>query len=308
MLKPNKLVNSNFLSCLDVSVEEVLNILNLAQNFKNKTLNIKFKDKVLGLIFDKSSTRTRVSFQVAMSRLGGTTIDLNPNTSQIGRGEPIKDTARVLSRYCDALAIRTFKQSDLEEYANWSSKPVINALTDLEHPCQALADFMTIKEEFIDFTKVVLTFVGDGNNVANSLILCGALLDVEVRIACPKGYEPNPLILKKANEIYVNKNLLKVTNDPYSAVSGANVLYTDVWSSMGEESLQDKKDNDFTGFTINSDLVSKAEDNAIILHCLPAYRSKEITDEVIDSESSRIFEQAENRMHVQQALLSCLLS
>ena len=308
MLKPNKLVNSNFLSCLDVSVEEVLNILNLAQNFKNKTLNIKFKDKVLGLIFDKSSTRTRVSFQVAMSRLGGTTIDLNPNTSQIGRGEPIKDTARVLSRYCDALAIRTFKQSDLEEYANWSSKPVINALTDLEHPCQALADFLTIKEEFIDLSKVVLTFIGDGNNVANSLILCGALLDVEVRIACPKGYEPNPLILKKANEIYVNKNLLKVTNDPYSAVSGANVLYTDVWSSMGEESLQDKKDNDFSGFTINSDLVSKADKDAIILHCLPAYRSKEITDEVIDSKSSRIFEQAENRMHVQQALLSCLLS
>ena len=308
MLKPNKLVNSNFLSCLDVSAEEVINILNLAQNFKNKTLNIEFKDKVLGLIFDKSSTRTRVSFQVAMSRLGGTTIDLNPNTSQIGRGEPIKDTARVLSRYCDALAIRTFKQADLEEYANWSSKPVINALTDLEHPCQALADFMTIKEEFIDFRKVVLTFIGDGNNVANSLILCGALLDVEVRIACPKGYEPNPLILKKANEIYVNKNLLKVTNDPYSAVSGANVLYTDVWSSMGEESLQVKKDNDFAGFTINSDLVSKADKDAIILHCLPAYRSKEITDEVIDSKSSRIFEQAENRMHVQQALLSCLLS
>ena len=308
MLKPNKLVNSNFLSCLDVSAEEIFHILDLAQNFKNKTLNIEFKNKVLGLIFDKSSTRTRVSFQVAMSRLGGTTIDLNPNTSQIGRGEPIKDTSRVLSRYCDALAIRTFKQSDLEEYANWSSKPVINALTDLEHPCQALADFMTIKEEFIDFSKVVLTFIGDGNNVANSLILCGALLDVEVRIACPKGYEPNSLVLKKANEIYKNKNLLKVTNDPYFAVSGANVLYTDVWSSMGEESLKDKKDNDFNGFTINSDLVSKADKNAIILHCLPAYRSKEITDEVIDSKSSRIFEQAENRMHVQQALLSCLLS
>ena len=308
MLKPNNLVNSNFLSCLDVSAEEIFHILDLAKSFKNKTLNIEFKDKVLGLIFDKSSTRTRVSFQVAMSRLGGTTIDLNPNTSQIGRGEPIKDTSRVLSRYCDALAIRTFNQSDLEEYANWSSKPVINALTDLEHPCQALADFMTIKEEFIDFSKVVLTFIGDGNNVANSLILCGALLDVEVRIACPKGYEPNSLVLKKANEIYKNKNLLKVTNDPYFAVSGANVLYTDVWSSMGEESLKDKKDNDFIGFTINSDLVSKAEKNAIILHCLPAYRSKEITDEVIDSKSSRIFEQAENRMHVQQALLSCLLS
>jgi ornithine carbamoyltransferase len=308
MLKPNKLVNSNFLSCLDVSAEEILNILNIAQKFKNKTLNIEFKDKVLGLIFDKSSTRTRVSFQVAMSRLGGTTIDLNPNTSQIGRGEPIKDTARVLSRYCDVLAIRTFKQSDLEEYAYWSAKPVINALTDLEHPCQALADFMTIKEEFIDFGKVVLSFIGDGNNVANSLILCGALLNVEVRIACPKGYEPNSLILKKANEIYENKNLLKVTNDPYYAVSGANVLYTDVWSSMGEESFKHEKDNDFTGFTINSDLVSKADKDAIILHCLPAYRSKEITDEVIDSKSSRIFEQAENRMHVQQALLSCLLS
>ena len=308
MIKPIKLAQKNFLSSLDMSTGELLHIIELARNFKNKALNIEYNDKVLGLIFDKSSTRTRVSFQVAMSRLGGTTIDLNPTTSQIGRGEPIKDTARVLSRYCDVLAIRTFKQSDLEEYAKWSCKPVINALTDLEHPCQALADFMTIREEFIDFSKIVLTFIGDGNNVANSLILCGALLDVEVRIACPKGYEPNPLIIKKANEIYENKNLLKVTNDPYFAVSGANVLYTDVWSSMGEESLKEKKDNDFNGFTINSDLVSKADKNAIILHCLPAYRSKEITDEVIESKNSRIFDQAENRMHVQQALLSCLLS
>ena len=165
----------------------------MQKNFKNKNLNIELKNKVLGLIFDKSSTRTRVSFQVAMSRLGGTTIDLNPTTSQIGRGEPIKDTARVLSRYCDVIAIRTFNHSDLEEYAKWSSKPVINALTDLEHPCQALADFLTINEEFLDFKDVVLTFIGDGNNVANSLILCGALLGVEVRIACPKGYEPNSL-------------------------------------------------------------------------------------------------------------------
>ncbi len=308
MPKSKKLVNQNFLSSLDISTKEVLHIFDLAKSFKDKDLRIDLKDKVLGLIFDKSSTRTRVSFQVAMSRLGGTTIDLNPTTSQIGRGEPIKDTARVLSRYCDALAIRTFKQSDLEEYAKWSSKPVINALTDLEHPCQALADFMTIKEEFVDFSKVVLTFIGDGNNVANSLILCGALLDVEVRIACPKGYEPNPLIIKKANEIYENKNFLKVTNDPYFAVSGANVLYTDVWSSMGEESLKEEKDNDFNGFTINSDLVSKADKNAIILHCLPAYRSKEITDEVFECKNSRIFEQAENRLHVQQALLALLLA
>ena len=308
MLKPRKFANKNFLSSLDMTTEEVLHILDLAKNFKNKELNIKFKDKVLGLIFDKSSTRTRVSFQVAMSRIGGTTIDLNPITSQIGRGEPIKDTARVLSRYCDVLAIRTFDHSNLEEYAKWSTKPVINALTDLEHPCQALADFMTIKEEFNDFENIVLTFIGDGNNVANSLVLCGALLGVEVRIVCPKGYEPSSLVIQKAYEIYKKKNLLKITNDIDDAVSGANVLYTDVWSSMGEENKKDEKDKDFYGFSINSDLVKKADKDAIILHCLPAYRSKEITDEVIESKKNRIFEQAENRMHAQQALLSCILS
>ncbi len=307
MLNPIKLASKNFLSSLDTTLEEFLHILELAKNFKNKDLNIKLKEKVLGLIFDKSSTRTRVSFQVAMSRLGGTTVDLNPTTSQIGRGEPIRDTARVLSRYCDVLAIRTFKQTDLEEYAKWSSKPVINALTDLEHPCQALADFMTIKEEFLDFNDVVLTFIGDGNNVANSLILCGALLGVEVRIACPKGYEPNSLLIDKAYEIYKNKNLLKITNDPHSAVLGANVLYTDVWSSMGEENQKDEKEKVFNGFTIDSDLVAKADKDAIILHCLPAYRSKEITDEIFESQKSRIFDQAENRLHAQQALLSCLL-
>ena len=308
MLKPIKLANKNFLSSFDISSEEFFHILDIAKNFKNNDLNIEFKDKVLGLIFDKSSTRTRVSFQVAMSRLGGTTVDLNPNTSQIGRGEPIKDTARVLSRYCDVLAIRTFKQSDIEEYAKWSSKPVINALTDLEHPCQALADYMTIKEEFVDYKNVVLTFIGDGNNVANSLILCAALLGVEIRIACPKGYEPNSWVINKAYEIYKNKNLLKITNNPHKAVEGANVLYTDVWSSMGEEEQKEEKDKYFNGFTIDSDLVSKADKDAIILHCLPAYRNREITDDVIESKNSRIFEQAENRMHVQQALLSCLLS
>jgi len=307
MLKPIKLANKNFLSSLDISSEEFFHILEIAKNFKNKDLNIKLKDKVLGLIFDKSSTRTRVSFQVAMTRLGGTTIDLNPTTSQIGRGEPIRDTSRVLSRYCDVIAIRTFDHSDLEEYAKWSSKPVINAITDLEHPCQALADFLTIKEEFLDLKDVVLTFIGDGNNVANSLILCGALLGVEVRIACPKGYEPNSLLIDKALEIYKNKNLLKITNDPNTAVLGANVLYTDVWSSMGEENQKEKKDKFFNGFTIDNNLLIKAEKDAIILHCLPAYRSKEITDEVFESKNSRIFDQAENRLHAQQALLSCLL-
>ncbi len=308
MLRPIKLANNKFLSCLDISTEELVHILELAKNLKNKNLNIEYKNKVLGLIFDKSSTRTRVSFQVAMSRLGGTTIDLNPTTSQIGRGEPIKDTARVLSRYCDLIAIRTFNHSDLEEYAKWSTKPVINALTDLEHPCQSLADFLTIKEEFDDFRNVVLTFIGDGNNVAHSLILCGALLGIEVRIACPDKYLPNPSVIKKAREIYKNDSLLKITHDPYTAVNGANVLYTDVWSSMGEENQKDEKDKDFAGFSIDSNLLKKANKGAIVLHCLPAYRNKEITNEVIDCENSRIFEQAENRLHVQQALLSCLLS
>ncbi len=308
MLKPTKLAKENYLSSLDMSSEEIINILELAKKFKNEDLSLSYKNKVLGLIFDKSSTRTRVSFQVAMSRLGGTTIDLNPQLSQIGRGEPIKDTARVLSRYCDLIAIRTFDHSDLEEYAKWSTKPVINALTDLEHPCQALADFLTIHEEFHDFKDVILTFIGDGNNVANSLILCGALLGVEVRIACPKGYEPDSLVIKKAYEIYKNKDLLKISNDPITAVQGANVLYTDVWSSMGEENQKEEKDKDFIGFSIDNNLVKNADKNAIILHCLPAYRDKEITDEVIESKRSKIFEQAENRLHAQQALLSCLLS
>ena len=308
MLKPNKIANKNFLSSLDISTEEFFHILDIAKSFKNRKINVDVNNKVLGLIFDKSSTRTRVSFQVAMSRLGGTTIDLNPATSQIGRGEPIKDTARVLSRYCDVIAIRTFDHSDLEEYAKWSTKPVINALTDLEHPCQALADFLTIQEEFLDFKNVVLTFIGDGNNVANSLILSGALLGIELRIACPEGYEPNRSVVNKANAINGNKNLLKITNDPYKAALGANVLYTDVWSSMGEENQKEEKDKVFNSFTINSHLVDNADKDAIILHCLPAYRSKEITDEVFESAKSRIFQQAENRMHVQQALLSCLLS
>ena len=289
-----------------MSTEEINHIIELAKNFKNNYLNIDYKNKVLGLIFDKSSTRTRVSFQVAMSRLGGTTIDLNPTTSQIGRGEPIKDTARVLSRYCDVVAIRTFNHSDLEEYAKWSTKPVINALTDLEHPCQVLADFLTIKEEFIDFKNVILTFIGDGNNVANSLILCGALLGVEVRVACPRGYEPNSILIERARKIYKNDNLLKIMHDPDSAVRGANVLYTDVWSSMGEESKKEEKDKDFNGFTIDNDLVNKANKDAIILHCLPAYRNKEIIDAVIESDKSRIFDQAENRLYAQQALLACM--
>tara|TARA_B100000963_G_C22623669_1_gene671240 strand:- start:672 stop:1595 length:924 start_codon:yes stop_codon:yes gene_type:complete len=306
MFKPQKLGSNNFLSSLDLTKEEILYIFNCANQFKNHSLEINLNNKVLGLIFNKASTRTRVSFQVAMSRLGGTSIDLNPNTSQIGRGEPIKDTARVLSRYCDVLAIRTFNHSDLEEYAKWSDKPIINALTDLEHPCQALADYLTVKEVFGKLEGLVLTFVGDGNNVANSLILCGLLLGVEVRIACPNGFEPNPEIIKKVKELD-NFSNLKIINDPIKAVSGSNILYTDVWSSMGEEKDKIFKDKNFKGFTIDKNLLEAADPESIVLHCLPAYRGKEITEEVIESKSSKVFDQAENRLHVQQALLYSLL-
>ena len=306
-MRPLKLTKKNFLSISDLTKLELNSLIDLAIDLKNNEIKIAFENKILGLIFDKASTRTRVSFQAAMSRMKGVTIDLNPNTSQIGRGEPIKDTSRVLSRYCDALAIRTFKQSDLEEYAKWSSVPVINALTDLEHPCQVLADFMTIKEEFGDFSNVALTYVGDGNNVANSLILCSAILGLEVKIACPEGYEPNSIVLSKARKIYKNE-FLKITNNPSEAVNGANVIYTDVWSSMGEENYKDDKDKNFQGFTVDNMLLDLADEKAIVLHCLPAYRGKEITDEIIDSKYSRIFDQAENRLHAQQALLSCLLS
>ncbi len=307
MVKIKKLNNKKFLSCLDLSREEIIRILDLANDFKNNNLRVKLEDKVLGLIFDKASTRTRVSFQVAMSRLGGSTIDLSPSTSQINRGEPIKDTARVLSRYCDALAIRTFKQEHLEEYSNWSTIPIINALTDLEHPCQVLADFLTIKEEFGRIDNLVLTFIGDGNNVANSLILCGSILGVHIKIACPKGFEPNPKLLSKAKLIADNEKMIEITNEPKDAVKDAHILYTDVWSSMGEEKQQESKDKKFEGFTIDRDLLSTAKEEAIVLHCLPAYRGKEITDEIIDCKKSRIFDQAENRLHVQQALLASFL-
>ena len=307
MISPIKLGENNFLSSVDLTKEEIIHILDLAKSFKGNTFEHNVHKKVLGLIFDKASTRTRVSFQVAMSRIGGTTIDLNPITSQIGRGEPIKDTARVLSRYCDVLAIRTFNQSDLEEYANWSTKPVINALTDLEHPCQAIADYFTIRENFGTLKDLVLTFIGDGNNVAHSLMLCGAMLGVEVRIVCPKGYEPSLSIVKKTREILKDKSLLTITNDIDAAVSDANILYTDVWSSMGEEDEKSSKEKSFQGFSINKDLLRKTSNDSIIMHCLPAYRDKEITDEMIECKNSRIFDQAENRMHVQQALLACLI-
>ena len=298
---------NSFLSISDLSSEQILLLLDLSVAIKKGDLNIKCPNKVLGLIFDKASTRTKVSFEVAMYRLNGHTINIDPNKSQIGRGESIRDTIRVLSSYVDALAIRTYDQSTIEEYKEWGSIPIINALTDLEHPCQILADFLTIREEFTNFDDIVIAYVGDGNNVVNSLLLCSALLGIKIKIACPAKYLPKQAIIDKS--IQINKNFIQpfITNDPREAVKGANVLYTDVWASMGQENSALEKESIFKDFCLNEELVKYADQNHIILHCLPAYRGKEISDGVIESKNSRVFKQAENRLHVQQALLATLL-
>jgi len=246
-----------------------------------------------------------------MARLGGQTIDLLPIVTQVGRGEPVADTARVLSRYCDALAIRTFAQADLESYAHWATIPVINALTDLEHPCQALADFLTLQEAFgsspAELAGLSLAYVGDGNNVAHSLMLCGALLGVNVRIGCPEGFAPDPAVLERARALAVQGAQITVVHDPLEAVRGAQALYTDVWASMGQEEEQAERERAFAGWCLDEALLSEADPRAIVLHCLPAHRGEEISAGVIEGSASRVFDQAENRLHAQQALLATLL-
>ena len=298
---------SDFLSSVDSSAEQTAALLQLATQLKQGDRRIDLGNRVLGLIFTKASTRTRVSFQVAMARLGGQTVDLNPQVTQLGRGEPLEDTARVLSRFCDALAIRTFAQQELADYAHWASIPVINALTDLEHPCQALADFLTMQEAFGDLQGQTLAYVGDGNNVAHSLMLCGALLGVDVRIGCPEGFEPLPGVVDQARSLAVNGAQISVITDPVEAVRGAQALYTDVWASMGQEQEQAERERAFQGFCLNEELLAEADPRAIVLHCLPAHRGEEISAGVMEGPSSRIFDQAENRLHAQQALLAALL-
>ena len=297
----------DFLSSTDFNSEEISALIQLAIQLKKGERRIDLGNRVLGLIFTKASTRTRVSFQVAMARLGGQTIDLNPQVTQVGRGEPLKDTARVLSRFCDVLAIRTFDQKELIDYANWASIPIINALTDLEHPCQALADFFTMKECFGSLQGQTLAYIGDGNNVANSLMLCGALLGVNVRISTPKGFEPKTSFVEKARSLARFGAQLEISNNPLEIVKGANALYTDVWASMGQEKEQSQRQKAFNGFSLDKDLLLEAEKDAIVLHCLPAHRGEEISDELIEGQNSRVFDQAENRLHVQQALLAALL-
>jgi len=298
---------NNFISSSDLSSDQILSLFELAKQLKIGNRRIDLGNRVLGLIFKKASTRTRVSFQVAMARLGGQTIDLNPQITQLGRGEPIKDTARVLSRYCDVLAIRTFSQQEIEEYAQWSTIPIINALTDLEHPCQALADFLTIQEKFGKLQGINLTYIGDGNNVANSLMICGAMLGVNVKICSPKGFEADSKILEKAKSLSEFGSKISTCNDPSKAVREAQVIYTDVWASMGQEEEYLKRKEIFEKYKIDQKLVGLADDEVIILHCLPAHRGEEITEEVLESQSNHVFDQAENRLHIQQALLAVQL-
>ncbi len=297
----------DLLSLADLSAAEVAELLELAIQMKAGATRPRCEGKVLGLLFYKNSTRTRVSFSVAISQLGGQVLDLNPNVTQVSRGEPIADTARVLSRYLDVLAIRTFAQADLQTFADYADIPVVNALSDLAHPCQALADLLTVREAFGQLSGVTLTYLGDGNNVAHSLLLGCALAGVNVRVATPAEYRPDSTIVAQAQAIAGDTTEVTVTTDAVTAVQGAQVLYTDVWASMGQEDEATNRIPIFQPYQINEDLLAKADAKAIVLHCLPAHRDEEITEGVLEGPQSRVWDQAENRMHAQKALLASLL-
>jgi len=296
----------DLLSIADLSAAELTALLQLAADLKQGT-QAAASQKVLGLLFSKASTRTRVSFSVAMYHLGGQVIDLNPNVTQVGRGEPLADTARVLDRYLDAIAIRTFHQADLVEFARYARIPVINALTDREHPCQILADLMTVQECFGRFAGVTLAYLGDGNNVAHSLLLGCALAGVNIRVAAPADYAPEAQVVEQARSLAGDRSEVTVTTEAAAAVRGAHVLYTDVWASMGQEAEAASRLPVFQPYQVNDDLLAQASPDAIVLHCLPAHREEEITAAVLEGERSRVWQQAENRMHAQKALLAALL-
>ncbi len=301
-----QLQGRDILSIADLSSEELHDLLKFAQELKTGAIKLKC-DLVLGLLFYKASTRTRVSFSVAMYQLGGQVIDLNPKVTQVGRGEPIEDTARILDRYLDILAIRTFAQKDIQTFADYADIPIINALSDLEHPCQILADLLTIQECFGSLAGKTLAYVGDGNNVAHSLLLGGALAGVNVRVATPEDYQPNSEIVEKAKNLATQGTEIVVTDDPIAAVTGAQVVYTDVWASMGQEDSANTRIPVFQPYQVNDKLMAHADSTAIVLHCLPAHREEEITNSVMEGKQSRVWEQAENRLHAQKALIACLL-
>jgi ornithine carbamoyltransferase len=296
----------DLLSLADLSTEEIFFLLDFATQLKAGKVKPNCP-KALGLLFSKASTRTRVSFTVAMGQMGGQVLDLNANLTQVGRGEPIEDTARVLDRYLDVVAIRTFEQSEVETFAHYAKMPVINALTDLEHPCQILADLQTVFESFGTFQGLTLTYLGDGNNIAHSLLLGCALVGLNICVAAPEGFQPLPEIVAKAKAIAGDRATIAVTTDPEAAAKDAHILYTDVWASMGQEDSADDRVPIFMPYQINSALLGLADPAAIVLHCLPAYREKEITNEVMECSASRIWDQAENRLHSQKALLAAIL-
>jgi len=292
------------LSVCDIE-NDVSDILELASKIKSGEIEDKpLEGKTLAMIFEKSSPRTRVSFDVGMYQLGGRAIFLSSNDLQMGRGEPILDTAKVLSRFVDGIMIRAVEHEDVVELARHADVPVISGLTNLEHPCQALADMLTVKEHFGKWKGRKITFVGDGNNVCNSLLLIAPLLGMDMSVACPEGYEPNRDILKKARE-YASKNNtdITVTSDIELALKDSDVVYTDVWVSMGDEAEARQREADLKAFQVNSDLMSLADENAIFMHCLPAIRGQEVTSDVIDGEASVIYDEAENRLHAQKAVL-----
>lgn len=287
----------------DLSTEEIIGILDIADQLKYELKNGIDKKylagKTLGMIFTKASTRTRVSFETGMFQLGGYPLFLSGNDMQIGRGEPIQDTARVLGRYLDGIMIRTFKQSDVEYLAECSGLPIINGLTDYCHPCQVLADLMTIREYKVSFDGLKLCYIGDGNNMANSLIVGCIKVGMKVSIACPLDYQPDKDIM----EWGYNTGMLEVIDDPMKAIKDADVVYTDVWASMGQEKEAAQRRTAFRGFQVNSEALALAHSDAIVLHCLPAHRDEEITSEVFEAHSNEIFDQAENRLHAQKAVM-----
>ena len=297
----------DFTKLLDISKKECLSLLTRAHELKALRKAGKkhqpLAGKTLAMIFEKASTRTRMSFEVGINDLGGKGIFLSPNETQIGRGEPIKDTARVLSRYADAIMIRTFSQEIVDELAKWASVPVINGLSDLYHPCQILADLLTIEEYGKSLKGVKVAYIGDGNNVANSWLEAAVLLGFSFSLAVPKGYEPDDVLLEKA----LKKKNFVFTDDPFEAVEKADVIYTDVWVSMGQEEEKERRKKAFAKYKIDEKLIKHAEKNALVMHCLPAYRGQEITEDVFERFSNVIFDEAENRLHAQKALLEWLI-
>ena len=299
---------NHLLKLLDLRTEEITGILDLADQLKyERKHNIPhelLKGQTLGMIFQKSSTRTRVSFETGMYQLGGHALFLSSRDLQIGRGEPVQDTARVLSRYLDGIMIRTFEQKEVEDLAKFGSIPVINGLTDFCHPCQVLADLMTIREKFGSFSGLKMCFIGDGNNMANSLIVGGLKVGMNVAVATPDGYKPDGAVLE-FTKAYGDKFALE--SDPFMAAAGADIVITDTWTSMGEEAEKEERKRIFKDYQINKQLLAAANAGAMVMHCLPAYRGQEITEEVFEEHADEIFNEAENRLHAQKAVMVKLM-